>query len=167
MFESQIKKRYSKFGKRVCQGDILKEVAIYLGFSKRDAEGFKIKDFYPKYVVVLSQDCDLQSDYIEREKNIEKKANGQEELHDKYLPTILLCPAYPLNDFVEGKHIDEWKMSSELKNEKSVKKLKKNDDFKRYHYLAGAKAAKRMLEKRNEEENEKLIGLIIESDKKL
>jgi len=33
--------------------------------------------------------------------------------------------------------------------------------------IYATKAAKRMLEKRNEEENEKLIGLIIESDKKL
>ncbi|MFA5961278.1 MAG: hypothetical protein WC848_01175 [Parcubacteria group bacterium] len=138
MFESQIKKRYFKFGKRVCQGDILKEVAIYLGFSKRETDGgIKIKDFYPKYVVVLSQDCDLESDCIEREKNKEKKKLGEVEVQDKYLPTILLCPAYPINDFIEGKHIAEWKMSNDLKHEKKVKKLKKNDDLKRYHYLAG------------------------------
>ncbi|NTU66358.1 MAG: hypothetical protein HGB08_00375 [Candidatus Moranbacteria bacterium] len=150
MFESQIKKKYQICGIRTCQGDILRDVTIAFGLELSDSsEGeseIELEHRYYNYAVVLSQDCDLSSDYNERNKNAEIKEkiknNELEEekaiiSNDKYLPAILICPAYLLSDFVNGSHITSWSMNSELKNENNQKKLKSNNEFKRYHYIRG------------------------------
>jgi len=151
MFESQIKKKYQVCGTRICQGDILRDVTITFGLEPNgNNEGeIELEHRYYNYAIVLTQDCDLNSDYNERNKNTEieekiKNAELREEnaniSNDKYLPAILICPAYLLSDFANGSHITSWRMSSELRNEKNQKKLKSNNEFKRYHYIIGDSA---------------------------
>lgn len=122
---------------RVCQGDILRDVTVTLGLeasNNKNEEELELEYRYYNYAVVLSQDCDLESDYRGREENLGKSANIS---NDNYLPTILLCPAYLLTDFIDGTHIDSWQMNTELKSVRNQDKIKKNNEFKRYHYVDG------------------------------
>ena len=127
MLTSQIKYRYKKINKkRLCQGDILRGVEFKIGDSnyggKSDTVGLK-------YAVVMSQDCDINSDFLNKEK---KKSNPDAD-DDKFLPTILVCPAYISGEFYIGSHINGWSMKPFSKKE--IEKLMKNDEYKRYHYL--------------------------------
>jgi hypothetical protein len=118
MYESNIKSEYRKFSKdRFCQGDFLQDITIFLGSpaSNQDADELNFQ-----YAVILSQDCDLERDYIERNKK---------ESNDKYLKTILICPAYPSSKFFEGAHITGWTMKIPSKKQVS------NNNLSRYHFL--------------------------------
>lgn len=120
MFVSKIKTRYIKPRKsRLCQGDIFRNLSFSIsgiGF------GVKKDEIFLEYAVVMSQDCDINSDYICRKSH---KNNNQS------LPTILICPAYNCASFCMGQHIQGWKMDTSVSKEKLIK----NEDFKRYHYL--------------------------------
>ena len=126
MYRSQIKNKYRQHRKaRICQGDIFKDLLISIGsgnntyHEKRDLE----------HAVVLSQDCDLEQDF--RDRNSED--SGQEK-QDKHIDTILICPAYGFEDFTQGEHIADRQMEP-FKSIKLRERLKGNDFLKRYHYL--------------------------------
>ena len=102
MFSSKIKKRYRRRdGKRICQGDIFKDIELVLDAKiiiKGKAAKVTKKIRKITYAVVMTQDCDLESD--NRERNDPSVTN-----QDKYLQTILVCPAYEEEKFVRGTHI--------------------------------------------------------------
>lgn len=123
MYKSLVKSPYKHFRKqRVCQGDIFQDLLITIG-SGSDTLHIEAN---LKYAVVLSQDCDLQQDYDQR--------NKKTVLADKHVDTILICPAYSLEDFAQGKHVEGRQM--ETFNGKQLPKLRGNDTMKRYHYLS-------------------------------
>jgi hypothetical protein len=115
---------------RAVQGDILKDIM----FIEWDVTGTDEKDItFIKndlpYIVILSQDCDLDHDYKNRiDQNTEKQ--------DAYLQSILVCPAYLMAEFKEGNHLKKLKMQMERKGGDNWKKIQKNID-PRYHYLPG------------------------------
>lgn len=122
MFKSKVKNRYRKSrNARFYQGDILKDLSFVVGDKARSVD---MDSIYLKYAVVLSQDCDVEQDYKGR------AVNGD---NDKYIRSILVCPAFDLEEFSPGNHFDGWKM--EVFNDKKIKKLKNNDEYKRYHFL--------------------------------
>lgn len=129
MIKSRIKHRYCKLRKsRICQGDIFRDLSfIFLDEENKSARS----EMFVHFGVILSQECDLKSDFLAREKN--KKAIYP--YHDKYLPTILLCPAYPIDDFLNGVHIGNWNMQGSKDNKIDKNKLIDNSILKRYHYL--------------------------------
>ncbi len=91
---------------QLCQGDVLHDVKIPL-LNNRQMEINNIE-----YCVVTNQECDLDLDY--------KHRISASESHDKFLPNIILLPAYQAQVFREGKHrpplkLMEWK-SKELWN---------------------------------------------------
>lgn len=133
---SKIKSRYRELKKkRICQGDILKDLKFVV--SKPDYIT-KENTITLLYAVVLSQECDLERDFIDRNKlELEKetkKNTEKEELlkpkYDKMLPTILICPAYPVSKLCRGEHIKNYQMETI-----DYDKLIRNDRLKRYHYL--------------------------------
>jgi hypothetical protein len=127
MLESNIKCRYLRVEKdRFCQGDILKDVSITLGLNDTEAEGQEMNNFDLPYCVVMNQDCDLQWDFELRKENKD---------NDKFLPTILVCPAYLDERYFVGSHIESWKMR--VFDGESKKKLLKNDENNRCHFLKG------------------------------
>lgn len=69
------------------------------------------------FVVVLSQDCDLETDFLKR---IGKRKTGS------LLPNILLCEA----DYAENLRGDAGLKSAQWK-------LVRQNDFDRFHYLRG------------------------------
>ena len=124
MFKSKIKSQYRENNnKRLYQGDILKDLKFVIGDPKIETE----KDvFCLPFAVILSQDCDIQCDFFCRESN---------ENQDKFLLSLLICPAFPIEEFSQGKHLEPWQM--EIFEEKLIERIKKNDKYKRYHFLQG------------------------------
>jgi len=121
MFKSKVKNRYRKGrNSRFYQGDILKNLSFVIGDATRETNMDLIR---LKYAVILSQDCDIEQDFSSRE----KKEN------DKHLRSLLVCPAFDLEEFANGTHFEEWQM--ETFGRKKVDKLKSNDEYKRYHHL--------------------------------
>ena len=122
MFRSKVKSRYRKSrNSRYYQGDILKDLSFVVGDSGAETVLDKID---LKYAVILSQDCDIEHDH-----NSRKNKSG----HDKYIRSVLICPAFDIEEFAGGTHFDGWQMDTF--NSKKIDKLKNNDEYKRYHYL--------------------------------
>lgn len=116
MLVSKIKTFYeSSSGDRLCQGDVLRDI--------------KFSSAVLNYAVIMSQDCDLELDYKNRQKT------GEVSNNDKFLPTILVCPAYTSEQFFKGEHIDGWKMRPFINDKEQEKIIKNNEN--RYHFLGG------------------------------
>jgi hypothetical protein len=125
MFRSKIKNKYRcSRNSRFYQGDILKDLVFVVGDAGEDIELDKVG---LQNAVVLTQDCDIEHDFKSRK---EKEKNG-----NKFLRSLLICPAFKIEDFASGKHLD-WEMNTFT--EKELTKLKNNDEYKRYHYLQGS-----------------------------
>ncbi len=123
MFKSKIKSQYRKKNNaRLYQGDILENLKFVTGDSKEETE---LDIISLSFAVILSQDCDMQSDFI-------CKKSGKNQ--DKRLLSLLICPAFLINEFTQGKHLGNWQMN--VLNSKVVGKIKKNDEYKRYHFLS-------------------------------
>lgn len=115
--ESNIKSRYLYIDKkRFCQWDILYNV---------DYNNTALK-----YAVVLTQECDLEQDYG----SFVEQGLWTLKNHDKFINNILICPAYVLDVFCKWKHIDENKQMRII-YDSDLKKIKNNDEQKRYHFL--------------------------------
>ena len=111
---------------RICQGDILEDVEhIEYIFGEND-EVFQQNIVFP-YVVVLSQDCDLLQDFMNR--------TEEEENQDKCLISVLVAPAYNPDLFFEGKHLSQLGLIMESHNSDSKRKIRSNQN-KRYHFLS-------------------------------
>ncbi|NUZ05502.1 hypothetical protein [Piscinibacter koreensis] len=81
------------------------------------------------YCVILSQDCDLEHDYNQRQDSTRAD-------NDKYLLTLLLAPAYPAEIFREGAHLQEQDLKMQRINSTAWKQLTQNG-MMRYHFLTG------------------------------
>lgn len=124
---SQINSYYRKHNAdRIVQGDILKEVK----FTDWDWNAKKNNiEIYKKnlpYIIILTQDCDLEQDF--RYRTTIMKNN------DKLLQSILVCPAYGWQDFIQGDHLKDFKLKMEIINS-NQRNLIKNQQVPRYHYL--------------------------------
>ncbi len=125
---SKISNKYGSHNQgRVCQGDILKDIKFleFISLNAKNAKSF----LYP-YLVVLSQDCDLESDF-----GREEIEDGKKPTQDNKLPTILVCPAYDLNDFKNGDHLEDLNIKMREIHQNEINKIKKNSEFERFHYL--------------------------------
>jgi hypothetical protein len=136
---SQGKNDYEVLEKaQIKQGDILKNLDFFYVTRGESSDERNIS--FP-YCVVLSQSCDLEQHYNCKNGVKEKCENNDEEVKDdcdKILDTILICPAYPLEMFLEGDHIKGKKMNDfeSPKGRKSAnEKLRKNEPLNRYHFL--------------------------------
>ncbi len=126
MYKSQIKSRYRHHRKtRICQGDLFRDLLVSVGSGSGTEHLLANLD----YAVVLTQDCDLEQDHRER---IKKPVPIKK---DKYIDTILICPAYGFDDFVDGTHIAGRQMET-FESGKLRDRIKANDVYKRYHYLS-------------------------------
>lgn len=115
---------------RVCQGDILKNVELIEYAIEKDGILEISKIIFP-LVLVLTQDCDLQQDFKNR--NITNPQN-----HDKHLISIIVAPIYNIEHIYNGEHLSELGLKMQLINRKADKtenKFLKNNQNPRYHYL--------------------------------
>lgn len=125
---SAIKSRYVQHAHaRLCQGDILRDVSLLEPTPNTDSEDIDVIRRTLPYVVVLTQDCDLEQDQSARMD--EKKQDD-----DKFLQSVLLCPAYQSLRVRAGTHLEELELKMQSINSTNWNLLKQNN-LSRYHFL--------------------------------
>lgn len=129
--ESQIKELFIKNSPklRCCQGDILKDMTIALPTDIDIKSGeYDLSMINLNYGIVISQECDLEHDYNNRE-------NPLAPNQDKFLPNILILPAYLPDTFRKGTHRGEG-ISSVIWPSADYKVILQNNNA-RFYYLKG------------------------------
>ena len=115
---------------QVHQGDIFKSVSYYDDY-KESRGNFELTLFKFPYAIVLTQECDLNSNSKER-----LNINNETEIikHDKYLVSLLCAPLYNAEHLFSGNHLSKLNIETENKDSVQKKYIKSNRD-PRYHYI--------------------------------
>ena len=106
----------------ILQGDIFQNFT-YIRWADEENDEVKIPFF-----VVLTQACDLEQDFKERDKE-------KYEKRDKYLPSLLICPAYIAMLVKEGKHLEQDNLLREQYPDKPRWNAIISNNHARYHFL--------------------------------
>lgn len=105
---------------QITQGAIIKD------FNIISLDGAGVKSIELPYCVIISQACDIdQSNYN----------NG-------FLPNIMVLPLYISEVFALGNHLKKCgyeDISQRSFSTKEIEKLKKNNEYQRYHFLSQEK----------------------------
>ncbi len=128
MFPNKIDSRYVKRTvKRICQGDILRNISVIDDYSRDSSGVFEFEELTLPYIVVMTQDCDLESDFNNR-------SQSNPKTHDKFLRTVLICPAYLSSDLRKGTHLEDLELKMEPYNSTRWNPIKMQNNA-RYHFL--------------------------------
>lgn len=129
MLKSKIKFPYIKHrSSRIYQGDILRDFIFYTV----DVKGVVRRTTLP-YVVILSQDCDLDACFKKKNSVLLKNEKIIED--NQFLPNILFCPAFVIDEVILGEHlIDAFKVKQGPISKFQKEKILQNKD-ERYHFL--------------------------------
>ena len=130
MFPLKVNTQYCKHkNERAHQGDILRDMLLLeMEYEGREGLKYRVVEKEVPYIVVLTQDCDLEQDFNNRTQASDK--------HDKYIESILVCPAYLAEKFREGTHLEDFDLKMERWDSKRYKQIKTQNNY-RYHYLEG------------------------------
>ena len=112
---------------RIQQGDIYRDVDLVEWTQGEGKEVVTTSRTFP-YVVILTQDCDLLQDFNNRSSPTTTK-------HDKYLHSILLCPAYRTEEFKSGTHLRGLNLVMENWGGDKWKRILGNQSY-RHHFLS-------------------------------
>ncbi len=128
MWKSNVLTRFTRHDKsRICQGDILRDAKL----DVIDVNSAVLQITYP-YMIVLSQDCDLEQSNSDR--------NGQPAgiiTNNQYLPNILIAPCFLGDSFRSGDHlVDAFNIKQDRLNSERWGYVKQNRD-QRYHFIKG------------------------------
>ncbi|MEP7244114.1 MAG: hypothetical protein ABI885_10535 [Gammaproteobacteria bacterium] len=124
---SAIKSRYVQHAHaRLCQGDVLRDVVLLEAATDSEGELDVFERTLP-YVVVLTQDCDLEQDDSAREETPKKN-------DDKHLQSVLLCPAYQSMKVRAGTHLQELGLTMQAFGKELWRPIAQNS-APRYHML--------------------------------
>lgn len=82
--------------------------------------------------VVLSQECDLHQD-------LQNRVSSTRSTQDKFLHSVLLAPAYLVDNFREGRHLTDLGVTCERVNSKVWQAIRQNN-VDRYHFLPASAA---------------------------
>lgn len=109
------------------QGDILRDVTL-IEWADIDEKGeIRLAERTLQYCVIVSQECDLEHDFNAR-------TNADRPNTDKYLQSLLICPAYPAQEFKSGEHLKQLQMTMQFINSDNWGRVKQNNNA-RYHHL--------------------------------
>lgn len=112
---------------RVCQGDILRNIP-YIEHVIENEGVIEVSSVVFPYVVVLTQDCDLEQDHNSREEGRDNQ--------DKWLISVLVAPLYNAEHVYDGEHLSELSIKSQQINKKrSPGQIIRQNSNPRYHYL--------------------------------
>jgi hypothetical protein len=116
-------------GARISQGDIYKDVE-FIEYAIEKAGVIEISKIVFPFVLVLTQDCDLNQDYTVR------WAKKDTSNHDKKLISVIVAPLYNVEHVYNGDHLSELGMNMAKINQGATpgKTLRQNQT-PRYHYL--------------------------------
>lgn len=116
-------------GARISQGDIYKDVE-FIEYAIEKAGVIEISKIVFPFVVVLTQDCDLNQDYTVR------WARNEASNHDKKIISIIVAPLYNVEHVYKGEHLSELEMTmAEIRKERTPGKTLRQNQTPRYHYL--------------------------------
>lgn len=124
---------------RLSQGDIYRNVH-FIQDVIRELEIIEVKRILFPYVMVLTQDCDLQQDHGVRAAD-ETERDKESRQRTKRLLSVLVAPLYNADQFFEGSHLTELQaanrplvMSSLSRTNTEGKGILQNSN-PRYHFL--------------------------------
>jgi len=104
---SRINNYYRKYdSERIIQGDILREVKFRDWDWDTNKSDIIIYEKKLPYLAILTQDCDLEQDNNNRTTTVARN-------QDKFLQSILVCPAYGWEDFIKGDHLADYGLRME------------------------------------------------------
>jgi hypothetical protein len=116
---------------RICQGDIFSNVEL-IEYADINKDGIvEISKISFPYVVVLTQDCDLEQDFNSRLKT--ERAN-----EDKHILSVIVAPLYNIEHVYGGEHLSELNFRMQTissKPGKSDNKFLRNNQNPRYHFF--------------------------------
>lgn len=110
---------------RMCQGDILEDVEYQSPKFLEDQ--IEIDRIILPYAVILTQDCDLKQDY-------DNRINNTTLVQDKFLQSILICPAYLAEQVRLGEHLQSLNLKREVWKSKQWPLITSNQN-QRFHHL--------------------------------
>lgn len=113
---------------RVRQGDIYRDVEC-IEYAIERGGVFEVSRIYFPFVIVLTQDCDLEQEYAQR---WARKRNNADQ--DKWLISILVAPLYNAEHIFQGSHLSDLELNMQIIHSKEKTKIKSNQ-VARYHYL--------------------------------
>lgn len=117
---------------RVCQGDIFEEIHFIENVVETNGEIEISRVTFP-WIIVLTQDCDLQQDYFLRNPSEERTTTPNQ---DKQLFSILVAPLYNAEHVYQGTHLSALNMEmSAINKKRSQGNSLRNNEIPRYHYL--------------------------------
>ncbi|MBW2975205.1 hypothetical protein KY366_05800 [Candidatus Woesearchaeota archaeon] len=111
---------------QITQGDIFQKFE-YIKWATEDGDDIKVDSIEIPFFVVLTQCCDLEQDFKDRNKL-------ENEKRDKYIQSVLVCPAYIADQVRAGNHLKGLGFITETYNSKRWDIIKNNDNT-RYHFL--------------------------------
>lgn len=111
---------------RVSQGDVFRDIELPESLIEGSEDLTVVSRIIP-YLVVVSQDCDLEHDFNNR-------SNPDSKNHDKYLQNILYLPAFVSESVKEGSHFASFNLKMESWASDPWRKIKSNQNY-RFHYL--------------------------------
>ena len=116
---------------RIRQGDVYRDVKFVESVIEEEGVIRVARIIFP-FVVVLTQDCDLEQDYKARYGRKDRPPN-----QDKFLISVLVAPLYNLEHVVTGEHLSklEIQMSPVPRTGQTGSRLLQNKR-PRYHYLS-------------------------------
>ncbi len=91
-------------GARISQGDIYKDVE-FIEYAIEKAGVIEVSKIVFPFVVVLTQDCDLNQDYKVR------LARNEVSNHDKKIISVIVAPLYNVEHVYKGEHLCELRMT--------------------------------------------------------
>ena len=114
---------------RISQGDIYKDVE-FIEYAIEKEGMIEISKIVFPFVVVLTQDCDLNQDYTVR------WSRNDVSNHDKKLISVIVVPLYNVEQVYSGEHLSELEMTmAEIKKGKTPGKTLRQNQTPRYHYI--------------------------------
>jgi hypothetical protein len=115
--------------RRVCQGDIFKDVEL-LEYALEAKGIFEISKIVFPLVVVLTQDCDLEQDSRVR------SAGPHPPNKDKLLFSVLVAPLYNAEHVYTGEHLADLGMRmAEINRKKTPGNNLRLNETPRYHFI--------------------------------
>lgn len=118
-------------GDRVRQGDIYTNIPYYESYKETSGE-FELSVFEFPFVLVLTQDCDLEQNKTNRTK-VDSSPKDTIAL-DKHLISVIVVPLYNSEHLLSGEHLDLIGIKTQKYNTEQKNLIKTNQN-QRYHYI--------------------------------
>lgn len=114
----------AKHDDRLSQGSVLTDVVYRT--EKITEEGVSFEEITLPFIVIMTQDCDLEQDNNER--------TGDGDQKDKHLTSIVGVPAFISDEVKRGEHFSAFNLKMREFSAKEWKYLEKNQ-YERYHHI--------------------------------